>query len=236
MKFATEGLAEVLGLDANGKTRNIPTAGFNIQSPGDTSKHIQTPPGKTELAHSREASMKRQGSMTGSKPNELIKTIAGKTGTPKTVDNATLAATASGGAASHAAGTEPKGATIDPQELLSTVTGLETGGNGAILDMGVYRALTPNEDTPASSKDSAASELNSDVSEGVALNVTLDMGFGTWDPFGPGYEAPNLDPDGLDGLDSMAVPTYPTMYWDDVNPDFDKPFVLDTSFFSLDAS
>ncbi|KAI0455544.1 hypothetical protein F5B21DRAFT_193129 [Xylaria acuta] len=237
MKFAVDGLAEVLGLDANGKLKNVATAGGNAQLSGDTSKQVQTPPGKAELVNSREVSMKRQGSMTGSKPNELVKTIAGKVGTPKpdssskAVDGATPIATANGGAALQGAVGEPMGTTIDPQELLSAVTGLEMGGNGAILDMNVYRSLTPN-DTPESSKDSAASELNSDVSEGVALNVTLDMGFGTWDPFALGHEAPTLD---LENYDNMPAVPYPDFSWDEVNPDFDKPFTLDTSFFSLEA-
>ncbi|RYC66029.1 hypothetical protein CHU98_g131 [Xylaria longipes] len=242
MKYAADGLAELLGLDANGKPKNVATAGGNVQSPADTSKHVQTPPGKAELVNSREVSMKRQGSMTGSKPNELIKTIAGKAGTPKpdsgskAVEGATPVTTANGGAAPQAAVSEPMGTTtIDPQELLSAVTGLETGGNGAILDMAVYRSLTPN-DTPESSKDSAASELNSDVSEGVALNVTLDMdmGFGTWDPFGLGPGAPVLDVENYDS--SMPVVPYPDFSWDEVSPDFDKPFVLDTSFFFMDTS
>ncbi|KAI0481694.1 hypothetical protein F4859DRAFT_529450 [Xylaria cf. heliscus] len=240
IKFATDGLAELLGLDANGKPKTTATTGGNIQSPGDASKHIQTPPSKAESANSREVSMKRQGSLTGSKPNELLKTIAGRVGTPKPdtnskpVDGATPVAAANGGAAApQAAVGEPMGTTtIDPQELLSAVTSVEMGGNGAILDMNVYRSLTPN-DTPESSKDSAASELNSDVSEGVALNVTLDMGFGTWEPFAQGHETPILD---LESYNSMPVVQYPDLSWDDVNPDFDKPFTLDSSFFSLEAS
>ncbi|KAI1754335.1 hypothetical protein F4782DRAFT_494072 [Xylaria castorea] len=238
MKFAADGLAELLGLDTNGKPKNVATAGGNVPSPGDITKHAQTPPIKAELVNSREGSMKRQGSMPGSKPNELIKTIAGKAGTPKpdsslkTIDGVTPVTIANGGAASQAIVGEPMGATIDPQELLAAVTGLEMGGNGAILDMNVYRSLTPN-DTPESSKDSAASELNSDVSEGVTLNVTLDMGFGTWDPFALGHEPPILD---LENYDNMPSVPYPDFSWDEVNPDFDKPFALDTSFFSLETS
>ncbi|KAI0554192.1 hypothetical protein F4679DRAFT_349304 [Xylaria curta] len=234
MKFAVDGLAEVLGLHTNGKPKHVAAIGGNVPSPGDMTKRAQTPPNKTDFVNS----MKRQGSMTGTKPNELIKTIAGKAGTPKpdpnsrAADGTTFVATAHGGAASQAAVGEIMGATIDPQELLSAVTGLETGGNGAILDMNVYRSLTPN-DTPESSKDSATSELNSDVSEGVALNVTLDMGFGTWDPFALGHEPPIVD---LESYDPMPTVPYPDFSWDEVQPDFDKPFALDTSFFSLETS
>ncbi|TRX91330.1 hypothetical protein FHL15_007752 [Xylaria flabelliformis] len=238
MRFAVDGLAEVLGLHTNGKPKHVAPISGNVSSPGDVSKRAQTPPIKADLANSRELSMKRQGSMTGSKPNELIKTIAGKAGTPKpdpnskAVDGTAFITTANGGAVSQAALGEFMGATIDPQDLLSAVTGLETGGNGAILDMNVYRSLTPN-DTPESSKDSATSELNSDVSEGVALNVTLDMGFGTWDPFALGHEPPIVD---LENYGPMPTVPYPDFSWDEVQPDFDKPFALDTSFFSLETS
>ncbi len=148
------------------------------------------------------------------------------------MDGATPITAATGGAGPQTAGGELIGTTIDPQELLSGVTGLEMGGDGAILDMNVYRAITPN-DTPESIKDSASSEPNSDVSEGVALNVTLDMGFGTWDPFALGQETTNMDFGSADNLPGLP---YPGFAWDEVHPDFDKPFVLDTSFFSLDAS
>ncbi|RWA07651.1 hypothetical protein EKO27_g7452 [Xylaria grammica] len=231
VKFAADSLAEVLGLDANGKVKKTPTTGGNIQSPVDISKHIQTPTTRAE------APMQRQGSATGSKSNELVKTIAGKASTPKldsgskTLDSSTPAATANSGTSLQVAGGESIGTTIDPQELLSGVTGLEMGGDGAILDMNVYRSITPN-DTPESSKDSASSEPNSDVSEGVALNMTLDMGFGTWDPFALGHDGPNLD---LGNVDMPGLP-YTGFSWDEVNPDFDKPFALDTSLFSLDAS
>ncbi|KAI0429186.1 hypothetical protein F5Y09DRAFT_264741 [Xylaria sp. FL1042] len=237
-KFATDSLAEVLGLDTNGKLKKTPTTGGNTQSPVDISKTSQTPAIKAEPSNSRDAPMNRQASTSGLKPNELIKTTAGKAGTPKpdsgskAGDAITPIAAANVSAAPPMAGGELIGATIDPQELLSGVTGLEMGGDGAILDMNVYRAITPN-DTPESSKDSASSEPNSDVSEGVSLNVTLDMGFGTWDPFASGHEPPTLD---LGSVDNMAGLSYPGFVWDEVTPDFDKPFALDTSFFSLDAS
>ncbi|KAI0527883.1 hypothetical protein F5B22DRAFT_640859 [Xylaria bambusicola] len=229
-KFATESLAEVLGLDANGKLKKAPTTVANNQSPADASKHGPTPVVKAD------APMKRQGSTTGSKPSELIKTIAGKTSTPKPEavvksEGATPIALPNGGAIPQFQSSELLGTTIDPQELLSGVTGLEFGGDGAISDMNVYRSITPN-DTPESFKDSASSEPNSDLSEGVALNVTLDMGFGTWDPFALGHDATSMD---MGGMDLSGLP-YPGFTWDEVNPEFDKPFSIDTSFFQLDAS
>ncbi|KAI0879512.1 hypothetical protein GGS24DRAFT_573 [Hypoxylon argillaceum] len=227
MKFVETGLAEVLGLDANGKLKKVPPPGSNVQSPGDTSKSRDTP-------------MKRQLSVTGSKPNELTKTIAGKTGTPKldslsrAVDGATPSAIANSGMAPQAVGSSPMARTIDPQELFAGVTGLEMGGGGAILDMNVYRALT-SHDTPESSKESTSSEQNSDVSEGVALNLKLDMGFDVWDPFGFSSAPMGVNMDLGKGDDMPGLP-YSSFAWEDVEPDFDKPFVLDTSYFSLDAS
>ncbi|KAJ8123093.1 hypothetical protein ONZ43_g871 [Nemania bipapillata] len=246
MKFASEGIAEVLGLDANGKVKKVPTPAGNAQSPVDTSKPIQTPTGKAEIASAREAPMKRQASTTGLKPNEIAKTLASKTGTPKpdslsrAVEGATPGMTTNGGIAPQAVGGEPVTSTIDPQELFTGVTGLEMGGGGAIMDMHVYRALTPN-DTPESSKDSALSEPNSDVSEGVTLNVTLnmaemgDMGFDSWDPFGFGLPpgASNMD---LGSVDQLPGVPYSSLAWEEVEPDFDKPFALDTTYFSFDAS
>ncbi|KAI0971143.1 hypothetical protein F4678DRAFT_479508 [Xylaria arbuscula] len=231
MKFAVDGLAEVLGLDANGKAKKSPTTSGNVRSPVDASKHNQN-------SNSRDAPMNRQGSTAGPKSNELSKTIAGKVGTPKPdlgskiVDGITPAFVAHAGAVSQAVVGELTGTTIDPQELLSGVTGFEMGGDGAILDMNLYRAITPN-DTPESIKDSASSEPNSDVSEGVALNVTLDMGFSSWEPFAPGHESMNMD---LGNADQFAALPYSGFMWEDVNPDFDKPFVPDTSFFLLDTT
>ncbi|GAP87421.2 putative C2H2 type zinc finger domain [Rosellinia necatrix] len=230
LKFAQEGLAEVLGLDVTGKAKKVAATGGTGQSPNM----------KAETVNSREVPMKRQGSATDSKPNELIKTIVGKAGTPKSnpglkvMDGAsTTAIIHHGGMALQATGGESMGTTIDPQELLSTITGLEMGGGGAILDMGVYRALTPN-DTPESIKDSATSEPNSDVSEGVTLNVTLDMGLDSWDPFtSGGHELPHADQGNVGDMSGLP---YPGLTWDEFNPDFDKPFTLDTSFFSLDTS
>ncbi|KAI0201497.1 hypothetical protein F4808DRAFT_127937 [Astrocystis sublimbata] len=229
LQFASDALADVLGLGANGKFVNGATAGAGVRSAGDMPKLTQTPPIKVEMENARDVAMQRQGSTTGSKPNQLNKTTTGKAGTPKpeAIAKPSDSVTPVGG--------ENKGTTIDPQALMFAVTGLETGGNGSIMDMNVYRSLALN-DTPESSKDSAGSERNSDVSEGVALNVTLDMGIGTWEPFGPGpdaLEATNID---LGSYGDLTAVPYPDFTWDDVNNDFDKPFFLDTSLFSLEAA
>ncbi|KAJ3559822.1 hypothetical protein NPX13_g9481 [Xylaria arbuscula] len=236
MKFTSEALAEVLGLDLNGKSKKTPTTGASFQSPSDASKHGQASIGKIERPTSKDMSMKRQGSATGVKPNELIKTVAGKAGTPSAevgvkIEGLTPAATANGSVAPQFSNGELMGTTIDPQELLSGVTGLEFGGDGAISNMNVYRSITPN-DTPESIKDSASSEPNSDLSEGVALNVQLDMGFETWNPFAFSQDGTHMD---MGNMELSDLP-YAGFTWDEVNPDFDKPFAMDTSFFQLDAS
>ncbi|KAI1799933.1 hypothetical protein F4811DRAFT_67679 [Daldinia bambusicola] len=233
MKFVKDNLATALGLDADGHSKAQPMG-------LDPSKQGQTPVSRAEATPmSREPSMKGQGSAGGAKPTDLVKAIAAKTGTPKPDsgtqggESITVPAKTSG-----ADGTWPM-ATIDPQNLLQ-LGGIESGGGGAIFDMSVYRAITPN-DTPESSKDSASSEPNSDVSEGVALNVQLDMGLDVWNPFGGGPNA-DLDATELDfgGVDMGYADdsTMPLVSWDDVNPEFSKEFALslDTGMYSLDTT
>lgn len=229
MQFALESAQVALGLDSNGKSIAPPkaTASTMVRT---LSKQGQTP-GKTEATPmSRDASMRRQLSGPGSKPTDLSKTIAGKADTPKADYGAT------GPAKTDAQ--QPFGAdnswmtTIDPQDLF-TIGGLESGGNGAISDMNVYRAITPNDTPESTGKESSSSEPNSDVSEGVSLNLTLDMGFDTWRPFEGGLDLGPTEMDPNKGNDVFAEFTT----WDDVQIDFDKPFPgLDISQYSLDTT
>ena len=129
--------------------------------------------------------------------------------------------------------------TIDPLAIFQNIAP-ESGALGAISDMSVYRSITPN-DTPESSKD-GISEPNSDVSEGVALDINLDIfGDDNWQPFG------GSDADFLADMTSfnsqsqqeLAVldddPSLVFTSWDDmVDPTaFDKPFQFDSSLFSM---
>ncbi|KAI1504244.1 hypothetical protein F5X99DRAFT_55051 [Biscogniauxia marginata] len=252
-KYVRESLAEALGLDSNGNPKASPAGNTQlVASPmtSDTSKQGHAPTVKAEATPmSRDPSMRRQGSAAGSKPNELIKTVAGKAGTPKAEPTTKSTDIVTGAARTErAAVSQPTGvdnvftmATVDPQDLFQNFPVLDTGGNGAISDMNAYRSITPN-DTPESIKDSASSEPNSDVSEGVALNVTLDMGFDSWRPFEGNQFM--MGPDSMDmgmgdliDLDSMGDNGFPEFTcWDDVNPDFGKPFSLDTSLYSLDTT
>ncbi|KAI1409548.1 hypothetical protein F5Y13DRAFT_182031 [Hypoxylon sp. FL1857] len=248
-KFATESLAAALGLDPNGKPRAPANASTTVPGTSqvsatpmthDASKQGQTPMSRADATPmSRDPSMRRQGSAAGSKPAELAKTIAGRIGTPKP-DSGTKGGDGTAGQGKPPApvtdGAWPM-TTIDPADLFNNFGGLESGGNGAISDMNVYRAITPN-DTPESSKDSASSEPNSDVSEGVSLNLTLNMGFDVWNPFGGGphidLDAPDVDLTDVDLTGGENA--FPAFSWDDVNIDFTKEFQLDTSLYSLDTT
>ncbi|KAI1344287.1 hypothetical protein F5Y15DRAFT_107796 [Xylariaceae sp. FL0016] len=114
---------------------------------------------------------------------------------------------------------------------------LMMGGNGAISDMNVYRSITP-KDTPESSKDGLSSEANSDLSEGVTLNVSLDMGFDTWRPFNDvqfgEFDATDYQVGDLGSMGDTVFPEF--LSWDTVPADFEKKFSLDSSLYSLDTS
>ncbi|KAK8076737.1 hypothetical protein PG994_004009 [Apiospora phragmitis] len=227
--FASENLAFALGLDANGKSSAMAPAGGFEQG--------ASPTGATSMA--REASMKRSESASGAKPG-IRKGVPGKAAEQQNADVNMIKAEGQTPAQSNNMDFGFGMSTIDPQELFQF--GLESGGGGAIMDMGVYRSITPN-DTPESSKDSASSEPNSDVSEGVTLDVRLDLGLDTWQPFeGDSFVNPgamDMEISMFDGaqpmvMDNSALAGFTS--WDEVNQDFNKPFALDTSLYSLDTS
>lgn len=133
-------------------------------------------------------------------------------------------------------------ATIDPHELLQSFQPFETGAGGAISDLNVYRSITPN-DTPESSKD-GVSEPNSDISEGVGLDMTIDVFDDSRMPFGLS------EFDGLFDMNSFNVNSVDdlTMFdddqqmvnvqaWDDLMDisALDKPFSFDNSLYSMQA-
>ncbi|KAI0378750.1 hypothetical protein F5Y04DRAFT_144838 [Hypomontagnella monticulosa] len=247
-KYVTESLATSLGLDANGHRKPSPNASTAVQGTShpsapsmvpNPSKQGQTPMSRTDATPmSREPSMKRQGSAAGAGLTGLPDTLAGKINTPKP----DIGALKMEGGPSQMLGADNSWSmTVDPQDLFRGLgsIGLESGGGGAISDMNVYRAITPN-DTPESSKDSASSEPNSDISEGVSLNLQVDMmGFGVWQPFGGGPCA-DVDSAEVDLNESDLAGTgdsnFPVLSWDDVNMDFAQDFSLDTSLYSLDTS
>lgn len=100
----------------------------------------------------------------------------------------------------HNAFSMPMGnGTIDPASLFAPSTSLfDPTCGGVIAEPGLlYRSTTPNEDTPESSKDSGASEPNSDINESSALDIEMnfvdsamlmDLNFGG-DADGQGFDA-----------------------------------------------
>lgn len=244
-KYAEENLAAILGLDSSGQAKKAATS---IQDSTKMvisgSKQGQTPNVKTETTPSagtpmnRQASMNRQSSAAGARPNPQSK---GAKDAP----------------AKPSAGQKDMGkqapqditvmdpwanATIDPHDLLQSFQPFETGANGAISDLNVYRSITPN-DTPESSKD-GVSEPNSDISEGVGLDINVDVFDENWIPFGPSetdalFDMSSFNVNSVDDLtmfdDDQQVVNFQS--WDDMmdTSAFDKPFSLDTSFYSMQA-
>jgi hypothetical protein len=247
LKYAEENLAAILGLDSHGQTKKAVAsiqestkmvASGSIQGQTPTVKAETIPAAGTPMH--RQVSMNRQGSTTSARPNAQL-----KNGTAK---DAPAKPHVGQKDSSKQAAPEPTimdpwaNATIDPHDLLQSFQPFETGAGGAISDINVYRSITPN-DTPESSKD-GVSEPNSDISEGVALDINMDIFDDNWMPFGPG------ETDGLFDMNSFNVSGGEdlTMFdddqqmlsfqsWDDMvdTSAFDKPFSLDTSFYSMQA-
>jgi hypothetical protein len=133
---------------------------------------------------------------------------------------------------------------VNPQDLMHNFQKFETGAGGAISNMDVYRSITPN-DTPESSKD-GVSEPNSDISDGVDLNIDLSFD-ANWMPFGIGDADDLLDLGNFtvsgSNDDTVMVDTETlnsNNLWDefmdptafDVNS-ANKSFTFDTSMFSM---
>ncbi|KAL2074468.1 hypothetical protein VTL71DRAFT_8246 [Oculimacula yallundae] len=252
LKYAKENLASALGLDEHGQlkkpvTSSVPENGLNATSmTASGSKQGQqaamkgenTPLGATPM--NRQVSMNRQGSAMGGKPNLTPKSVPAK-------DNL-------GKAPGQKDAVKPKesqveaivpdpwaNSTIDPHDLFQSFQPLESGAGGAISDMNVYRSITPN-DTPESSKD-GISEPNSDITDGVNLDISLDIFDDKWNPFGPGESDGLFDLSGFDfnteqedlAMFDVNPPAVNYQNWDDmVDPSvLDKPFSFDTSMFSM---
>jgi hypothetical protein len=247
LKYAEENLAAILGLDSLGQAKKV------VISTQDSTKMVvsgskqgQTPNVKTETTPAastpmnRQASMNRQGSTASARPNPQSKNgIAKETAAKPQAGQKDIGKQAP----QETAIMDPwANATIDPHDLLQSFQSFETGAGGAISDLSGYRSITPN-DTPESSKD-GVSEPNSDISEGVALDINVDVFGDSWMPFGTG------ETDGLLDMNSINVNSVEdlTMFdddqhmvnfqpWDDMmdTSAFDKPFSFDTSLYSMQA-
>jgi hypothetical protein len=218
-KYAHDKLARVLEWDTQSQPKKPDgPAATKAATPNTKS---ETTPAADATPMNRQVSMSRQGT-SGSKGVESKSNAADR----KTAS--TQAVKEVDPWADH---------TIDPLSLFQNIAP-ESGALGAISDMSVYRSITPNA-TPESSKD-GVSEPNSDVSEGVGLDINLDIFDDTWQPFGS-------DADFLADMNSfnsrnqqeLAVleddPSLVFTSWDDlVDPTvLDKPFKFDNSLFSM---
>ena len=248
LQFAQQSLAASLGLDPQGRSlQPVATKQDNVQSAAAPkmvatgSKQGQTPTiknGTTPVSTpmNRQVSMNRQASGPGARPATPSK------GTP--LKDATSSESKPAAPQPEPVIEDPwANATIDPNDLFQAFQPFETGAGGAISDINVYRSITPN-DTPESSKDSGVSEPNSDISEGVGLDINLDLfGDNNWEPFGPADTNMLFDMDNFGAskeADSLIFddpqPAL-NLSWDDMmDPSaFDKPFSFDTSLYSMNA-
>jgi hypothetical protein len=250
-KYAQDKLAELLGLDPQGRpkssaaSRQVTGAAAGVKA---GLKQGQTLDGKGEntlggaTPMNRQTSMNRQPSAAGVKQSPT----SNPKGQPDSAKDALAKLQASQPKQAsqqfqESATIDPwADATIDPHDLVQNFQGFESGAGGAISDMNVYRSITPN-DTPESSKD-GLSEPNSDISDGVALDINLDIFDENWQPFGPSdtdlWNMTNFDVNGEEDLlkfeDDKPAPNYQS--WDDIEmPNFDKPFTFDTSMYSMNA-
>lgn len=221
LKFFSESVASSLGLDPQGHVKGGPIAGqaqpsappmaTTLSRQGQAGGRIDS---ATATPMSRAASMNRQGSAAGLAPMGNVQGCLGA-GTPRAADAKVGDGLPFG---EDAWGT----ANVDPQDLFSAFGSLDSTGGGVISDPSLYRSLTPN-DTPESSKDSGSSEPNSDISEGVNLDIDLN-----WAPVDQDFlmDMNNVTMDAMDSMDP-ALAAMPA--WEDVPSDFNKPFNFDTT-------
>lgn len=229
-RYAKENLASSIGLDGQGKARKPVVPAENDLSAAVAPKQGQTPNVKTENTPTagtpmhRQVSMNRQNSTAGAKSKATISKDLQQG--PKDVKPIHPPQEIQDPWAN---------ATIDPHDLFQAFQPFESGAGGAISDMNVYRSITPN-DTPESSNH--VSEPNSDISDGVALDINLDIFDDSWQPFGPGgvtdFDMGAVNEDSMKMFDDDQ-PNYST--WDDLvdQSAFDKPFAFDTSLYAMDV-
>ncbi|KAM7220731.1 hypothetical protein V8F06_003800 [Rhypophila decipiens] len=239
VQFMHDNLALALGLDQQGNAKVTPNAAGqdSLAAPAmslSTSKQGQTPMSKPDFAGtpmSRDASMRRQGSSAGTPGRNGIKSE----NTPRLADSKLPGARQESETPQMTLTDDPWGnTTVDPQNLFATFAPLETLPGSLASDMAMYRSLTPN-DTPESSKDSGTSEPNSDISEGVNLDIDL-----TWQTMDGGevlMHMANFNMEGFEPMDGemLGEDNFQISSFDDMN-DFSKPFQFDSSFYSMDPS
>jgi len=193
----------------------------------------------------RQLSMNRHSSSNGQKEQSNLKNQADTASESATQMQKNLSNQGSSQPSQQTAFSDSwANATVDPQDLFQTFSAFESGASGAISDMNMYRSITPN-DTPESNKD-IISEPNSDISDGVNLDISIDMFDDSWKPFGPSDTEiffNNISTDDYNTNSGEDLSMFddeisaPPQSWNDLcDPSaFDKPFQFDTSLYSMDA-
>lgn len=209
-KYAQENLAAILGLDPQGNVKPAPTVEASKDSQGTAASGL--PPNQQAAGKNKDALPKNGAQGQAPKKEEQ----PGRQ-QPELFNGW-------------------ENATINPNELMQSFQQFESGAGGAIADMNVYRSINTPNDTPESSNH--VSEPNSDVTDGVALDISLDIFDDSWQPFGRGLGAfadEDLAP--ADEDDLKMFDDLPTNFstWDDlVDPtQLEQPFAFDASLFSM---
>jgi hypothetical protein len=227
-KYAREQLATMIGLNSQGQPQKPDgPASTIVNSTIDGTlihRHEGTPAG-TNTSMNRQISSSRQGNSNLKPPSEAAKNNLTdlKNSIQETVYEADPWANS----------------TISPYDISQNFAAFESGASGAISDMNVYRSITPN-DTPESSKD-GLSEPNSDVSEGVGLDINLEIFDDTWQPFASDADfLADMNSFNVNGEQDLLILEDQTMNlqpWDDlVDPAvFEKQFQFESSLFSMIA-
>lgn len=211
VKFVQENLALALGLEADG----------TMKKPAADATQAMGPSGSKQ---GQGVAMKRSGSA-----QSRVQSASGR-------GDKGLAKTTAAEATTAVAADPWASSTLDTQALLSNL-GFENGLPTVMNEFRqLYRSSTPN-DTPESSKDSGASEPNSDISEGAALDIDMN-----WQSIDTDLLL-NLNNTSLDSSGTTLDPSLlldplagPPPDWDEVHVDFDKPFQFDTSKYYFDTS
>jgi hypothetical protein len=241
-KFLRDNITSTLALDGNGVPKVAGQEVGQASAPAmktSLSRQGQTPsskPDSTATPMSREASTRQQGNAAGTNKSE---------GTPRLADSKLVVAKQETEGTLQLGGTDAPwaGSTVDPQNLFAPYVASEPFGTGFLADFTAYRSSTPN-DTPESSKDSGASEPNSDISEGA--NIDIDLSFQPMDNGDLLFDMSSFSMEGLEGMEGMegmdsldrgfTVPgSLEFSELDDMQTDFSKPFQFDSSMYMMDA-
>lgn len=234
--FVQGSLTMLLGLDANGQPQRapIPISGPTSAPKMDMSSSKQGATPKDRMAPSPASTNKDVQNKPGFGPkiSQPSPNTATKADEKQTEDMPLEDPWSTSG--------------MDPDDVLKTFGAFDSAPGFGLTDAGAYRSATPN-DTPESSKD-GLSEPNSDISENLDLHITMESGFADdWQPFGMGdygmgdidsgvYDMEKMNVNASEEVDMFAEPPpMNNINFGDFVVDFDKPFVFDTSHYSMNA-